>query len=506
MSGLTGLPVSDFLLIALAEFLSLLCFLISQDATYKQRFLAYAGDNQNVATWIKYRKPKNRAAQYFTRILNRFVTENDCTVFPRYVSSGNNVFCDKLSRLDEKSALQHGSAMGYEFRECVTMFKLFLSGRLRTRSLVLPTDPPDRVQRIMQFVEKRIIRSIPQKVKDDCSMVLLGLGSTHWRQVVQASIAENFQKPQEVPWPSENAGCQTGGLCSHSLVDCLVFSAPENVRDSAFVARWISQTAPSVVVCDSHPAKTINKTIDFALPNERTCWVWVTNSASLGSPQSRLRNIHISGRGKVDQRSQMASLYLLFVCVPQSIYDCLDPSDVSQNFLEGNLNVTSGHPTSVVGPESIGYIHLDRDRPTTGTRWSRRGTEHVVQQVSGDRIEVRVGENLSWRNLSEVKLIPANYQVFNTRGVSFPVSQRSCPSGIGHTLILDPHHCKVRALSMKECWKLQGGPLWISRVGLARLRRKTAFYLDAIGPYNFSYVVWLTGRFIICTRLMIHQP
>ena len=67
------------------------------------------------------------------------------------------------------------------------------------------------------------------------------------------------------------------------------------------------------------------------------------------------------------------------------------------------------------------------------------------------------GGNFSWRNLSEGKLTPTNYQVFNTRGVSFPVSHRSCPSGLGHTLIFDPHHCKVRELSMKECWKLQGG-------------------------------------------------
>ena len=163
MSGLTGLPSSDFLLIALAEFLSLLRFLISQSSRYKQKFLAYAGDNQNVVTWIKYRKPKKRLAQYFTRISNRFETENDCTVFPCYVSSGNNVFCDQLSRLGETSALEYGPSMGYEPSECVTIPKWFLPERLRTRSLVLPTDPPDRVQRIMQFVEKRTIRSIPPK-------------------------------------------------------------------------------------------------------------------------------------------------------------------------------------------------------------------------------------------------------------------------------------------------------------------------------------------------------
>ena len=85
---------------------------------------------------------KNRVAQYFTRILNRFETENDCTVFPCYVSSGNNILCDKLSRLDDELASAYGVEQGYEFVEVVTMFRWFLSDRLRNGSLVLPTDPP----------------------------------------------------------------------------------------------------------------------------------------------------------------------------------------------------------------------------------------------------------------------------------------------------------------------------------------------------------------------------
>ena len=58
MSEVTGLPTSDFPLIALAEYLSILCFLITRSFHYKHKILAYAGDNQNVVTWIKYRKPK----------------------------------------------------------------------------------------------------------------------------------------------------------------------------------------------------------------------------------------------------------------------------------------------------------------------------------------------------------------------------------------------------------------------------------------------------------------
>ena len=58
MANLTGLPEQDFMLIALDEFLSLLCFLIFRASHYSHKLLAYAGDNQNVVTWIKYRKPK----------------------------------------------------------------------------------------------------------------------------------------------------------------------------------------------------------------------------------------------------------------------------------------------------------------------------------------------------------------------------------------------------------------------------------------------------------------
>ena len=75
------------------------------------------------------------------------------------------------------------------------------------------------------------------------------------------------------------------------------------------------------------------------------------------------------------------------------------------------------------------------------------------------QLELVGGKSVFFRNISGGMLIPTNYQVFNTRGVSFPISNYTCPAGIGHTLILDPQHCKVRTLSMTECWKLQGGSL-----------------------------------------------
>ena len=44
-----GLPDTDFVLIALSEFLSILSFLIARAGHYGGKLVAYAGDNQNVA-------------------------------------------------------------------------------------------------------------------------------------------------------------------------------------------------------------------------------------------------------------------------------------------------------------------------------------------------------------------------------------------------------------------------------------------------------------------------
>ena len=183
MANSTGTPQDDFILIALAEYLIILFFLLVRSSHYARKDLSYAGDNQNVAAWAKYRKPKNRIAQYFTRISNRFGTENDCTFFPRYISSGDNKFCAALSRLSGELGCKHGRDSGYQFAGVVTAPKWFLTDRLHTKSLGPPTDHPDRVQRIKKFGEKRMVRSIPHMVKESCRVALLGLGVTKWGQV-----------------------------------------------------------------------------------------------------------------------------------------------------------------------------------------------------------------------------------------------------------------------------------------------------------------------------------
>ena len=68
---LAGLPQGDFFLIAHSEFLGPLCFLIARAEMYRNRLMAYAGDNQNVTQRVKFRRTENRIAQYFCRVANR---------------------------------------------------------------------------------------------------------------------------------------------------------------------------------------------------------------------------------------------------------------------------------------------------------------------------------------------------------------------------------------------------------------------------------------------------
>ena len=56
LASLAGFPLSDFALIAISEFLSFIFFVRSTDFSYRGKFLAYVGDNSNVASWIKHKK------------------------------------------------------------------------------------------------------------------------------------------------------------------------------------------------------------------------------------------------------------------------------------------------------------------------------------------------------------------------------------------------------------------------------------------------------------------
>ena len=138
------------------------------------------GDNSNVASWNKHRKPRNRAAQYLARMLNRLGTDYNFTVFVCFISSSNNNLRGELSRFTlDDPAMQFGK-WDLPFSDVLPALKWFLAERLGNLSLILPTDLPGRVRAIMQFVEKRMARPIPERVKSQTQFVFFGAGP-NWR-------------------------------------------------------------------------------------------------------------------------------------------------------------------------------------------------------------------------------------------------------------------------------------------------------------------------------------
>ena len=178
LGHLAGLPETDFLLISISEFLRLLCSLSVRALNYRGRLLAYAGDNQSVVQWIKYRRPKNRVAQYFCRILNRLEIEHSFPLCPCYISSPRNEICDQLSRLAMDKCPAYAKQHGVALVGTLSVFHWFLAERIANRSLIIPSDPPERVQLIMQFVEKRIVREIPRDVSASAEIFAPGLWAT----------------------------------------------------------------------------------------------------------------------------------------------------------------------------------------------------------------------------------------------------------------------------------------------------------------------------------------
>ena len=186
-SSVAGLPEGDFHLIAMAEYMSLICFLIAVSARYAGRAVLYVGDNANVRTWIMNRSPKNRIARYLTRLLNRLEVERGFTIYPLYVSSLNNVWCDDLSRQQGAGAHSYAAEKGLKWVGIESTFQCYLNERLHALSLILPTDNPERVREIMQNVEKRIARAFPRDVIASVAVVFLDVGAGNWSRVWETS-------------------------------------------------------------------------------------------------------------------------------------------------------------------------------------------------------------------------------------------------------------------------------------------------------------------------------
>ena len=138
LSEITGLPRGDYELIAITEFLILIAFLIERAPGMSGCVVCYVGDNQNVATWAKWRIPGNRVPKYFARILNRLEHESNFTAIPVYISTLTNKLQGGLSLLAHKEAIKIGQDRGLKYVDVGQKAKSYFGSRVMGVSLIPP--------------------------------------------------------------------------------------------------------------------------------------------------------------------------------------------------------------------------------------------------------------------------------------------------------------------------------------------------------------------------------
>ena len=383
LAEMTGLPESDFELIALSEFISFLCFLCERGPHYKGKILAYVGDNTNVVTWIKFRKPGNRVAQFFARCLNRLEIEFNFTIFPCYISSQNNKLCDELSRRIFSDPAREFLEFGLDYIAVVDTFVWFLRGRLRDFSLILPSDLPDRVRYIMQFVEKRMVREIPKGVSDRLCVWFLGGGANWWIQV-RTTMETMGIRTQCCPWPSEKFTQNDYPPCHHGCEEnnILIFTIPSQSVDIEYARERVLGLRPKLILLDAHPRRNPPSHLFQGCNKGRTSWNWCVNVASLGAAQSRARRVWVFQNGKIPKNQHISPLYVLGVCVPETISDFLQPLEESEantaNTLEGEFKITHSFVSNVVEPTPLGWIHLSTEKFCVGAKVRVKEAEGII--------------------------------------------------------------------------------------------------------------------------------
>lgn len=146
--------------------------------------------------------------------------------------------------------------MGLEYVGVVKTFVRFLRGRLRDFSLTLPSDLPDRVRSIMQFVEKRMVGEIPKGVENKVCVWFLGGGANWWIQVRKAIEGLGI-KTQCCPWPSGQLTKPTFRPISGNseVTNILIFTIPSDPADTKYARESVSALGPKLILRDAHPRR-----------------------------------------------------------------------------------------------------------------------------------------------------------------------------------------------------------------------------------------------------------
>ena len=300
LADLTGLPRGDYVLIAIAEFMSLVCLLIASAKAVQNANVCYAGGQKNVITWIRRKRPGNRVAKFPARILSRIENEYGFDVSPMYISTSNNRMQDELSRLGLGGSIELGVTRGYTFVDVSYVAHRYFHNRMAEFALVLPTEDAEAAKRIRKFVEKRLVRHIPLRIMTQCAIVVFGVGLNGGSAVRQHPRLAGVTW-RAIPWPSETQllEAQDTPIADTEYIQracaCL-FTMPHNEADSRFLNEKLSAVSPKVVVFGCHPLRAKNILRHSEYPwifRDRSTWAWQINSALLGEPQSRDRCIYV---------------------------------------------------------------------------------------------------------------------------------------------------------------------------------------------------------------------
>ena len=193
---------SGELIISITELCSLVIFLMSKSELYLRKLLAYTGDNQYVVTWLLYRRSGNAIARFLLRILARLEHKYSFRIYPLYISSSNNRYCDQMTRLSEQESVALAANMGWEFVPMGNLISWFLPFNFPRLSLALPCDSFDQIKFALQLTEKRTFRTTPKALPIGHRIIVLGEG-TGW--VVSALKLSPTVTSAKIPWPSEGA-------------------------------------------------------------------------------------------------------------------------------------------------------------------------------------------------------------------------------------------------------------------------------------------------------------
>ena len=255
---------------------------------YLHKLIAYTGDNQNVVTWLSSRKAKNALARFFLRMLSRLEHKYCFHAYPLYISPMNNIYCDKLTRLNLEESHRLAKGRGWEFLSVDKLLQWLLPGNLPRLILAQPCDSSEQTDFLKQLVEKRTYRKIPHMLTSDYHFVLLGQGAGNAQRLARSRPEFSIEC---FGWPSEGCNTVPTNIRPQSLA---IFPHPPSPLDWDYAFKTLAVPKPTIVLFELHPKHVMTPYQKSGLNlSHSTTWNWDINCSILGSSTSRIRSVWV---------------------------------------------------------------------------------------------------------------------------------------------------------------------------------------------------------------------